>query len=256
MDFLDKRYINLLREIAISHFKLKDQSTFFGLVWSFLHPLILLLILFIFFNLRIGREIEHYAIYLLIGLIHYTHFSNTTNASIDILEVMRQLTSNTIFPKEVLVIGSVIVNTIEFAISMLICILFAYFSGVRLSWMVSLLLLVFLLQIMLVLWVSLILSCSYVFFKDIRHIYQVFLRILFFITPIFYTADFLGGRIAGYIVLFNPLAHLINLSRTIIIGGDLFPLKLFIIFFVLNMLLIYVGLQIFKKNEPRFAEYV
>ena len=67
--YLDKKYLNLLREITTFQFKLKDQSTFFGFMWSFMHPLILLLILFIIFSLRLGENVEHYKIYLLIGII-------------------------------------------------------------------------------------------------------------------------------------------------------------------------------------------
>lgn len=255
MRFLDKRYLNLLREIVISQFKLKDQSTFFGFVWSFLNPLIMLLVLLIFFNLRIGTRIQHYGIYLLIGIIHYTHFANTTNTSMSILSRMRQLTCNAIFPKELLVIGSVISNTIEFGISMLVCLPIAYFSGVRPSWSIGLLPLVFLLQVMMVLWVSLFLSSLHVFIKDIAHIYQVFLRVLFFVTPIFYTDYFFGEGIAKYIVLLNPLAHLIQLSRVIIIEGNFFSMKPFLTFLAFNLFCVYAGFKFFKNCEPRFAEY-
>jgi ABC-type polysaccharide/polyol phosphate export permease len=153
MRAFDKKYLNLLREIIISEFKLKDQSSFFGFVWSFLNPLLMLIVLFIFFNARIGGEIKHYPIYLLIGLIQYTHFSNATNSAMNVLASMRQLTANTIFPKEILVIGSVISSSIEFFISMTICLLIAYFSGVRLTWNLLALPLILLLQLLLVMWV-------------------------------------------------------------------------------------------------------
>lgn len=251
-----KRYLNLLGEIAISQFKMKDQSTFFGFLWSFLHPLIILIVLYVFFNGGIGKDVEHYAIYLLIGIIHFQHFSNTTSASMNSLYSMRQLTVNTIIPKEILVIGVVVSNSVEFIISMLICVLMAYWSGVRLSWTVTLLPLVVLLQLLMVLWVSLFLSCLYVFVRDVAYIYQVFLRILFFITPTFYTASFLGGGPARYIVLFNPLAHLISFSRTAIIGGHPFSLKLFLLFSAANIVLVMAGFKVFKKYEPRFAEHI
>jgi ABC-type polysaccharide/polyol phosphate export permease len=255
MNFLDKKYLNLLREIVVTQFKLKDQSTFFGFMWSFLNPLVMLLVLLIFFRLRIGDQVEHYGIYLLIGIIHYTHFANTTNASMNILSRMRQLTCNAVFPKELLVVGSVISNTIEFGISMLICLPIAYFSGVRLFWSIGLLPLVFLLQIMMVLWVSFILASVYVFVRDIGHIYQVFLRVLFFTTPIFYTAAFFGAGIAKYVVLLNPLAHLITFSRNLIIDGNVFSVKLFALFLLANALCTYAGFKLFKKCEPKFAEY-
>jgi ABC-type polysaccharide/polyol phosphate export permease len=255
MRSLGKQYRNLLREIVLSQFKLKDQSTFFGFIWSFLNPLIMLLVLLTFFSRVMRGQVEHYGLYLLIGIIHYTHFSNSTNASMNVLSQMRELTCNTILPKEVLVIGSVISSSIEFVISLLICIPIAYFSGVRPSWTIAILPAVLLLQIMMTLWVSFILSCLYIFLKDVGHIYQVFLRILFFMTPIFYTAAFYGRGPAKYVVLFNPLAHLIGFSRIIVIDGQLFSTRLFMILVALNTCCLYIGFRIFKKYEPKFAEY-
>ena len=72
----NKKHIHLLGQIAYSQFKLKDQSTILGFAWSFLHPLILLMVLFTLFSARLGKDVPHYPIYLLIGLIQYTHFSN------------------------------------------------------------------------------------------------------------------------------------------------------------------------------------
>jgi ABC-type polysaccharide/polyol phosphate export permease len=251
-----KRYLNLLAQIAFSQFKLKDQSTFFGFIWSFLHPLLMLVVLFSFFKAGMGNRVDHYAIYLLIGIIHFTHFSNSTSAAMNSLYSMRQLTGNTIMPKELLVIGAVVSNTVEFVISLLICIVIAYLSGVQLRWMVVLSPLVLLLQVIMVLWISFFLSCLFVFVRDIGYIYQVFLRILFFITPTFYTPAFLGRGIARYIVLINPLARVISFSRALVIEGSLFPIKLFLIFAALNIILLLLSVKIFKRYEPRFAELI
>src|SRR5205809_857962 len=115
-----KRYLNLLREIAVCEFKLKDQSTVLGFFWSFLNPTITLLVLLLFFGLNTGKNIPYYGIYLLIGIIHFTHFSNSTNAAMAALTGMRELTANVMFPKEVLVLASIISNTIEFAIAIIV----------------------------------------------------------------------------------------------------------------------------------------
>lgn len=256
MRIYNSKHLNLLREIVISQFKLRDQSTFLGIVWSFLNPLLMLVALLIFFSFRIGDSIEHYGVYLLFGIIQYTHFSNSTFASMRILHNMKHLTSSTIFPKELLVIGSIISNAREFIITLLIGLVVAYILGVNFSWTVLLLPFVFVLQLMLVLWVSLILSCFYLYVKDIDHIYQVFLRVLFFITPIFYDLSYLGDGIAKDIALMNPLTHLINFSRTIVIEGKPFSINLFYLLFLINTFLIYLAFKIFRECEPTFAERV
>ena len=255
MYFYSKKHLNLLRELIVSQYKLKDQSRFLGFVWSFLNPLVMLAVLFTFFSLMMRNTIEHYVIFLLIGIVQYTHFSNSTFASMKILYNLRQLTSEAVFPKELLVLSSIISNVVEFIISLTITVSVAYIFGVQFSWSILLLPLVFILQLMLVSWVSLFLSCLYLYVKDIDHIYQVLLRILFFITPIFYNLSYLGG-IAKTIALLNPLTHLIGFTRTIIIEGKVFSIEAWGIMFLANLVLIYLAFNLFKKFEPTFAENV
>src|SRR5689334_9059717 len=114
MRYFDRDYFHLLREIVVAQFKLRDQSTALGLVWSLLHPLLLFGAIFIFFHEPIGMHIPHYSIYLLIGLIHYTHFANSTSVGMTSLQSMKRLTNDTVFPKEILTVSSTVVGSIEF----------------------------------------------------------------------------------------------------------------------------------------------
>jgi ABC-2 type transport system permease protein len=250
------RYFILLKELAVTRYKLKDQNTMLGFVWSFLHPVIMLGLMFVLFSTRLGKGIDHYAIYLLIGLVQFGHFTSSTNRSMHVLIAMRSLTSDAIFPKELLVIGSVIADVIELLAAMLVCVVFAKLSGVELSWPVLALPFVFLLQLILVMWVSLFLSCVYVFVRDMTYVYQAFTRLLLFATPIFYAPSFLEHRAAQYIVWLNPLAHLVSFSRSLILDGHLFSLQQSIVFFAINLILLYGSIRMFRKLEPVFAEYV
>jgi ABC-type polysaccharide/polyol phosphate export permease len=249
-----RRHLHLVWELVIAHFKVKDQTTIVGFGWSFLHPLLMLALLFVFFRERIGGDIPHYGVFLLIGIVHYTHFANSTNAAATVLAVMRDLTTETLFPKALLVIASVIGDAFELCVSMGVCLLIAVVAGVPLTPVIVLLPLVMLLQIWTVLWLSLLLACAYVFTKDVAHIYQVFLRILFFITPTFYSPTFLGSGLAQFIVLANPLAHFIQLSRTLILDGELPSPGLVLGIVVANVVATIASLAIFRSREPLFAE--
>lgn len=253
MKIYSKKHINLLRELIISQYKMKDQSKILGFIWSFLNPLIMLGVLFMFFGMLMKNTIDHYVVYLLIGIVQYTHFSNSTFASMRILQNMRQLTCEAVFPKELLVISSILSNVVEFVVSLLLTTVVAYLLGVNFSLSIFLLPLVFILQLMFVCWVSVFLSWFYLFVKDIDHIYQVFLRMLFFITPIFYDPAQLGET-AKIISQLNPLAHLINFTRTILIDGEVFSLTAYGIIFLANLSMIYFSFLLFRRFEPAFAE--
>ena len=254
--FFIKQHSGLLKELILTNFRLKDQSDVLGLIWSFLNPMIMLLILFIVFKVRFAERVENYPIYLLIGIIQYTYFANATTVSMRILYSNKHLICNTIFPKEILVIGSVISVTIEFCVALAICVILAFFFGITPAVSFIMLPFVLVLQFLLILWVSLILSSLYVFVRDIDHIYQILLRVLFFITPIFYDLSFLGDSIAKHIVMMNPLTFLINFTRALILDGELFSIQSFAILFFINIGAILLAFKAFKKFEPRFAEHL
>jgi ABC-type polysaccharide/polyol phosphate export permease len=256
MRIYDSRHLNLLREIALSRFKLRDQSTLFGYLWSFLNPLLMLTVLYVFFGTGVGRGIEHYGVYLLIGIVQYTHFSNSTNSSMHVLISARALTADTVFPKELMVIGSVVASSVELVLSMLVVGLIALLAGVDLTWTAAGLPVVIALQVLLVLWVSILLSCLYVYVRDIDHIYQVLLRILIFITPVFYDLPFVGHGLARYIVLLNPLTHLILFSRDLLVEGEMFSGPAFLVLLLVNVAMLYVAIATFRRLEPTFAERV
>jgi len=256
MIYTRSEYFNLLRELARAQYRLKDKNTFLGIAWSLLHPIMLLGIIFLLFSARIGKNIEHYGVFLLIGLVHYTHFSTSTSASMKVLVSMHKLTTDAIFPKELLVISSVLLYTIELVASFLVCLAIALLNGVEATWYWTLLPLVMLVQIVCVLWVSFFLSCIFVYVQDLQHLYQVFLRILLFVTPIFYGTAFLGDGLGRDLVELNPLAAFIDASRAIIIDASLPSFTQISLWMLFHFVMLVLSLKCFRFFEPAFAEKV
>jgi ABC-2 type transport system permease protein len=253
---MDKKYRNLIREMAWSQFSVQDQNSVLGLIWSFLNPALMVGVLFAYFRMTAGKGVAHYGIYLLLGMIHYTHFSNTTAAAMNSLHNMAQLTRHTVLPKEALVIGSVLVTSVEFGVSMMVCLILAFLSGVPLKSCVVTAPLIMLLQLVFATWASFLLATARVFVKDLSHLYQVFLRLLFFTTPIFYAAVFLQSPLAQRVLSFNLLAQLIDFSRDVFLEGHLFPVRFFLVLCAFHGLALWASFRFFKHCEPLFAEYV
>jgi ABC-type polysaccharide/polyol phosphate export permease len=256
MKFMDKPYRNLIREVAYAQYAVRDQNSILGLLWSFLNPLLMVAVLFAYFRMNAGLNVKHYAIFLLLGMVHYTHFSNSTGSAMNALILSAHLTRHAILPKEVLVIGSVLATSVEFLISMLVCVVLAPFVGIPASWAMLGLPLIVILQLLFVMWVSFLLASGRVFVKDLSHVYQVLLRLLFFATPIFYETKFLGSRLAQQLVRLNPLAALIGLSRNSVIDGHMFAANVFLALVSIHALALWGAFRWFKRCEPSFAEYV
>jgi len=246
---------DLLRALAVTQYKLKDQSTFFGFLWSFLHPLVLLLVLYTFFNAQLGSSIEHYGVYLLVGLVIYTHFTNSTSLAMGSLRNQRELVTEVVFRKELLVLGSVLSSSVEFVISMTICVLIALVAGVEPSMALLFLPVVMVIELLLVTVVSLLLAAIYPFAWDIDHIYSILLRVLLFLTPVFYHPSLLGDGLSRRIVEWNPLAYVMTASRSVIIDGHA-PVRGVLLFGAVSTVLLGLVLVLFRRLEPRFAENV
>jgi ABC-2 type transport system permease protein len=244
-----------MREVARVHHRALDQSTFLGYLWSLLHPLVILLVLYLIFRRRVGSGIPNYAIFLLIGVVQFTAFSKGANAGMRALQQMRSLVTGVIFPKDILVYSAILVKAPEFIISMLLTTGFALLTGIPASGALLALPLVLLLQLICVSWVGLLLSIGYVFVRDLDHIYEVSMRILFFATPIIFSIDSVSPEVRRLLLL-NPLAHLIGYSRDIILAGRLPPLLDLAGLFAVNLLLLYVALILFRRSELAVMERI
>jgi ABC-type polysaccharide/polyol phosphate export permease len=241
--------------MTTAQYKLRDQSTVLGYIWSFLNPILMLSVLYIFFRNRIGEGIEHFAAYLLVGYVLYNHFAKTTSSALQVLVDQRFLTSHTIFPKEIIVISSVLSRSLELIISLGVSIFIGLIIGVPLYFSLLLSPVLILLLLVLILWVSLILAILNVFIRDIDYIYDVFLRVLFFITPIFYAKSYVSG-FANLIIRLNPLTYVLDFGRGIIIYGtlpDFFTLAAVLGF---QIILFVIALWFFRRLEPYILEFL
>lgn len=248
-----RRHIVLLRQVASIQHRVLDQSTTLGYLWSFLNPLLMLLVLWAFYGRGTNASLPHFAVYLLVGLVHFTHFSKSVASGMRVLHRMRSLATSVIFPKDVLVYSALLADLPEYLISLGLTILIALLTGVEPSWALLALPLVVAAQLLLVLWAALLLSVLYVFVRDLDHLFEVAMRLLFFATPIIYRLDSLPPALRR-IALANPIAHVVEYARALLLDGRIPPLSHLLGFLALNLVLAYAVLVMFRRAEPALLE--
>ncbi len=250
----NSHYWNLLRQFTISGFRLRDQGTILGFLWSLLHPLALLAVLYVLFQFRLGGDIPHFRIYLLIGIIHWSFFSTATMKAVASITRREHLVQNVRFPGEILVISDVGTVLISFVLELLVLFAFILIEGISFHFTWLLLPLVILLQTFFILGVGLLLSLLQVFIRDVERIWTIVLRIGFFLVPIFYRPSIIENDLQRKLFLCNPLAQIMQFSRSILIDGRLpdFGWVLYTSFVGIGFF--FVAFIMFKKLEPRFAE--
>ncbi|MBP7760309.1 ABC transporter permease [Candidatus Saccharibacteria bacterium] len=266
-NILSRRNRILLRELVVTDFKLRYQGSVLGYLWSLLKPLMLFAILYVVFVnfLRIGRNIEHVAIYLLLGMVMWTFFTEATKQGMESIVARGDLIRKINFPKFIVVLSGTISALINLLLNLSVVFVFLVLNGVDLRWSILLLPLNILELFVFALSIAFILSAFYVKYRDISHIWDVLLQGAFYATPILYPLSEISkiNELAAKLSLLNPLATIIQdarfnavttQSQTIlnISSNIIFQLAPHMIVVTTLLFAVYY----FKKNQKYFAENV
>ena len=261
-----KRNVVLLRELVITDFKLRYQGSILGYAWSLLKPLFLFLIMYIVFGLLVKLgTIEHYAVYLLLGIVLWTFFSEATNQGMTSILARGDLLRKINFPKYIIVLSTSISALINLFINLIIVVVLMVINGVEITVTTPMLFLYIFEIYIFALGLSFFLSALSVKYRDVSHIWEVIMQAAFYATPIIYPLSIVVERSewAAKLILINPVAQAIQGARYHLITNQtttiqtlfenqwaiFIPLSLVIIVFI-------TGALYFKKNSKRFAENI
>ena len=258
----------LLRELVITEFKLRYQGSVLGYLWSLLRPLFLFAILYVVFVyfLRIGGDIPHWPVAMLLGIVLWNFFSEVTNNGVTSIvnrgDVIRKIN----FPKYVIVIAGTISAFINLLLNLIVIAVFLIINQVDLTWL-ALLTPLYILEIFIfALGLSFLLSALFVKIRDVNYIWEIVMQGLFYASAVIYPLSMVieKSEKAAQLLLINPVAQSIQDARyTLINQADtptlysltgslpitLIPIGIVIVTFV-------VGAWYFKKKSASFAEIV
>lgn len=201
-----------------TEFRLRDQGTVAGFLWTLLHPLFIFVILHTLFRHAMEPLIPQYAVCLLIGIVQWNFFSTGTSAGLTSLLRKSGLLSNHAFPRVLVVLSAVAAVLLSHLLEWGVLLAALVALGTRPSpgWLALPALIA--LELALVVGASCVLAVTAVRLRDLERAWSLILYGLFFMTPVFYTAEALGGP-AGRLTALNPLALVIGASRAAVLEG-------------------------------------
>lgn len=262
--FAISNYKNLIRTVAVTDFKVKYQGSFLGYMWSLVKPLLLFLVLYTVFTkvFKIGGSIPHYPVYLLLGIVVWNFFLETSVACLFSVVSKGDLIRKVYFPRVILVISSSLTVFLTFIANFFIVFLFMAFQKIVPS-LSALFILPFLLieLYVLVLGVGLFLGALYVKFRDLGHIWEIILQALFYATPILYPVS-LVPRSMAKIIMLSPVAQIIQDARFILITSQadtafkVLGWPMVAVPYILPPIIFVISYNIFEKMAAKFAEEV
>lgn len=253
----------LLAELVRTDFKLRYQNSVLGYAWSLLRPLLLFVILYLVFAkfLKLGNNIPHYPIYLLLGLVLWSFFGEMTSMSLGSIVTRGDLIRKIRIPRWMIVVSSSIGASINLGLNLIIVGVFMVINHVPLTSSFLLFPIILAEVYIFSLATSLFLSAAFVKYRDVSYIWEVVLQAFFYLTPIFYPLSVITNVNLQKLLLLNPMAQAIQDARNVVVTKDTITIAEVygssmarVVVLVLVLLIFIGGVLYFKRESKYFAE--
>ena len=246
-------YRELLKTSVKKEVRSKYKNSFLGVVWSFLNPLLQIVVYAIIFSLILKNKQENYAIFLCCGIIPWTFFSSAINKSAFTIIENGNIIKKVYFPREIIPISVVVAEAINFLISTIIILGFVIIGGIGITKYLLFYPIILITQYLVIISIAFVVSSICVYFRDLQHFIGIILQLLFYATPIIYSQDNIPSEYQ-WILKINPMTYIINAYRDIFYYQKAFEILHLIILLFIGIVTSYVGYKIFYKLQKGFAE--
>jgi ABC-type polysaccharide/polyol phosphate export permease len=254
------RYRGLIQSLVARELKARYRGSVLGFFWSFVNPLLLLLVYTFVFAYVLPQRVDgldHYALFMFCGILPWTWFASSLTESSGVLISGGNLIKKVLFPAEILPIVTVLANMVHFFLGLPILALFLIYYRQPVAFPEILWFPVIVaVQLLLTLGFALVLSALTVHFRDIRDILSNVLTLWFFATPIIYPW-FHAPALAKRFLNFNPMTHLaVSYQEVLFFKGPFGHWKWLLALGAASMLFFLAGYFLFDRLRDTFAEEV
>ena len=246
-------YRELLKTSIKKDIRGRYKNSILGVFWSFLNPLLQLAVYAIVFPLIMKSDIPNYTVFVCCGLIPWTFFSTAISRTSFVMVENGNIIKKVYFPREILPISIVTSELVNFFISTIIILAFVLAYGMGFTWYIVFYPLILIVQYVLLIGISLLVSSLTVYFRDLQHFIGILLQLLFYATPIVYGMAIIPVSFQ-WILKLNPMSYIIDGYRSIFYYQRMPDLVGLGIVFAISIVLCIVGYFIFNKLQKRFAE--
>jgi ABC-2 type transport system permease protein len=249
------RYRQLIWALALKELKIRYKRSVLGFLWALLNPLLLLIVLSVVFSTIMASQIPHYPVFLLCALLPWTFFSQSLSYAAESVVGNGDLIKKVRVAKLVFPVAAVVSNMINFLLSMIPLILIVIAVGQPFYWTWLYLPIPLFALTIFTLGATFLFATANVYYRDVAHILQVLLQVLFYVTPIIYSIDLIPAR-HRWLLKLNPLQYYLNGFRLSVYYGQLPRLSSIVACFVCAILMLVAGFWIFQRHQDEFVFYV
>jgi ABC-type polysaccharide/polyol phosphate export permease len=248
-------YRALIKNLVVTILKLRYRGSVLGVAWSLAHPLLLLAVYTLAFKYIVRIDMDHYPYFLMAGLLPWAFFAGALQYSTGSIIDNGRLIKDMYFPREVLPIAAVLFHFAQLLLALLVFVpAVVLVSGVTRAWSsLPLLPVLLLLHLLFTVGLAFVVSGLNVFFRDVAHLTEVALLVVFWLTPILYPIRMVPPALQPFFKL-NPSAAFALAYQDTLFWGRMPEASVLLTIVVWVTVVLLGGHALFRRLSPTFAE--
>ena len=247
-------YKQMIYSLVHKDLRGRYKGSVLGFLWTFINPLLQLLVYTMVFSVILRSGIEKYYLFLFVALIPWNFFASSLQGGARSILNEQSLVTKIYFPREVLPISYVTSNFINMLYCFIIVFLVIIISGIKLNPLALLCLIpVMLLEYIMATGVAMFTSAVTVYFRDFEHIMGIFAMAWQYLTPVMYPMDWVPEKLRVIFNL-NPMTPIIQAYRDILYYSKVPDMSTLVSAAVFAFAVLIIGFTVFGALKKRFAE--
>ena len=250
-----QKYRFLIRQLVARDFRTKYKRSVLGIFWSFLNPLLMMLVQYFVFSTIFKSDIPNFAAYLIIGTVMFNFFNEACGMALGSIVGNASLITKVYMPKYIYPLTRVMSSMVNLVISLIPLLIVCIITGVEFHRSAVLALFFLICLTVFSLGLGLLLSAAMVFFRDTQFLWGVLSMMWMYATPIFYPETILPEEFK-FVLQVNPLYHFLKNTRLCILSGISPEPAVYVQCLLMALGALLIGALVFRKAQDRFVLYL
>jgi lipopolysaccharide transport system permease protein len=242
---MTSRFIELVYFKTYADLRSEASRTYLSFLWWIFEPLLSMVVYFVAFGLLLERGREDFIPFLLIGLTTWNWFGYTIRHGMPSIQQNRAIMNQVHLPKVVFPFIVIFTDSIKFFIVFVILLLFLWIYGFSVNMSYFALPIILLTHLTIIIAATLFLAAIVPFLPDLKFLIEALLTMLFFVSGVLFDGTSIPDQYQSYFYL-NPMTHIIESYRDILMYGEWPQLKTLLGIFVCASVIVYIGYSIIK----------
>ena len=252
---LVKKYKFLMKQLVSRDFKTRYKRSVLGVFWSFLNPLLMMVVQYLVFSQLFKSDIDNYPVYLLSGLVVFNFFNEGVSQALISIVGNAPLITKVYLPKYVYPITKVLSSSINLVMSWIPLMLAAIITGESVTRAYLMVPYILVCLIIFTMGWGMVMAAGMTFFRDLQFLWGIISMVWMYVTPLFYPLTIVPKEIRTYFQ-YNPMLHYVNAIRSIVLDGATPKPVEFMTCTLIAFVMFAIGGYIFKKTQDKFVFYI